>query len=77
MGSRDWLGAADPEFCRASGNDAVTCGVDDREFAGSENKRGELEATCIEMYVLKAHESAHRCTVNAGMGDVKLHNFVT
>ena len=76
MGSRDWLGAADPEFCRASGNDAVTCGVDDGEFAGSEREGYGLRSACGEMDALETGEGADRGAVDAGMGHVELDDFI-
>ena len=76
MWSRDWLAAADREFGRASGNDAVTCGVDDGEFTRSEYEGDELKAARSKMNPPETDERTQGSTVDVGMRDVELDNLV-
>ena len=66
----------EPEFDGAGGDEAAAGGVDDGEFAGSEDEGDGLGGVCYEMDALEADERADGSAVQVRVGDVKFDDLI-
>jgi len=75
-GNVERLARAEPEFDRASGDEAIAVGIDDGEFAGRECECDGFGGVGVEMDAVETGKGAKGSAIKAGMGDVELGNLV-
>ena len=65
-----------PEFDGAGGDEAVAGGVDDGDFAGSEDEGDGLGGVGFKVDALEADERADGSAVEVGVGDVEFDDLI-
>ena len=76
LAGRTGLGGADPEVDGTGGDEALTVGIDDGQFARREQEADGLGGVSVEVDAPESYQSAKRSAVDAGVGGVEFSDLV-